>query len=290
MKEVSALERVTRNIFAETKIRGCNPGYVVTRNGVVMIDTPQLPTHAIRMRQEAEKHGPIRYIINTEHHVDHIFGNYYFRGAGVVVSHEEVYRQFMVVTPILNPYAYAKEAIPTDDLEGAPLFPDEKTYFNDPNKPTITFIGDLTLRVGDHTFHLLSTPGHTRGQIAVHIPEERVVFVGDTIFNNCQTWIYEADPDAWLMALKRIESLDVDYIVPGHGPACTKEYVSVQSAFLREWMTAVAVGISKGWTKEECIKNISFLDRFPVDIGQEYMGQRVQEMNVSSLYNYLTQK
>jgi cyclase len=284
------MQQVTRNVFVETEIRGCNPGYVVTRDGVVIIDTPQLPTHAVRMRQEAERHGPIRYLINTEHHIDHIFGNYFFRGKGLVVAHEEVYRQFMAVTPAINPYAYAKEAIPTDDPEGASLFPDEETYFKDPNKPTITFTGDLTLRVGGHTFHLLSTPGHTQGQIAVHIPEDRVAFVGDTIFNQCQTWIYEADPDAWLKALKRIGSLDVDYIVPGHGPVCTKDYANVQSAFLREWMTAVAVGISKGWSKEECIKRISFLDRFPVDIGQEFMGPRVQEMNVSALYEYFTKR
>ena len=284
------MQQVTRNVFAETKIRGCNPGYVVTRDGVVVIDTPQLPTHAVRMRRDAERHGPIRYLINTEHHIDHIFGNYFFRGAGLVVAHEEVYRQFMVVTPLINPYAYAGEAIPTDDPDGASLFPDEETYFKDPNKPTVTFTGDLTLRVGDHTFHLLSTPGHTQGQIAVYIPEERVAFVGDTIFNGCQTWIYEADPDAWLKALKRIGSLEIDYIVPGHGPVCTKECVNVQSAFLREWMTAVALGISRGWSKAECIKQISFLDRFPVDIGQEYMGPRVQEMNVSALYDYLTKK
>ena len=284
------MQQVTGNVFAETKTRGCNPGYVVTRDGVVIIDTPQLPTHAVRMRQEAENRGPIRYLINTEHHIDHIFGNYFFRGAGLVVAHEEVYRQFMVVTPVINPYAYAREAIPTDDPQGASLFPDEETYFKDPNKPRITFTGDLTLRVGDHTFHLLGTPGHTQGQIAVYIPEERVVFVGDTIFNNCQTWIYEADPDAWLKALRRIASLNVDYIVPGHGPVCTKDYVNVQSAFIREWITAVAVGISKGWSKEECIKRISFLDRFPVDIGQEYMGPRVQEMNVSALFDYLTKK
>ena len=284
------MQQVTGNVFAETKLRGCNPGYVVTRDGVVIIDTPQLPTHAVRMRQEAEKHGPIRYLINTEHHIDHIFGNYFFRGAGLVVAHEEVYRQFMVVTPVINPYAYAREAIPTDDPQGASLFPDEETYFKDPNKPKITFTGDLTLRVGDHTFHLLGTPGHTQGQVAVYIPEERVVFVGDTIFNNCQTWIYEADPDAWLKALRRIASLNVDYIVPGHGPVCTKDYVDVQSAFIREWIAAVAVGISKGWSKEECIKRISFLNRFPVDIGQEYMGPRVQEMNVSALFDYLTNK
>jgi cyclase len=240
------------------------------------------------MRREAEEKGPLRYIINTEHHIDHIFGNYYFRGAAVVVAHEEVYRQFMVVTPAIDPYAYALEAISTDDPEGASLFPDEETYFKNPNKPTVTFTGDLTLRVGDHTFHLISTPGHTAGQIAVYIPEERVVFVGDTIFNNCQTWIYEADPDAWLRSLRRIALLDVDVIVPGHGPVCTRDYIQVQSAFLREWIAAVAVGIAKGWSKEESMKRISFLDRFPVDIGQDYMGPRVQEMNVSALYDWLT--
>ncbi len=284
------IQRVTKNVFAETKIRGCNPGYIITSDGVVVIDTPQLPTHAVKMRQEAEKCGLIRYLINTEHHVDHIFGNYYFRGTGIVISHVEVYREFMKVTSNLNPYAYAKEAIPADDPEGAAIFPDEETYFADPNKPTITFDKNLTLRVGNHTLELISTPGHTKGQIAVYVPEEKVVFTGDTIFNHCQTWIYEADPEAWLASLKVIDSLDVDHIIPGHGPICTKTQIPVQSAFILEWLTAVATGIAKGWTKEECIRKISFLDRFPVDVGQEYMGPRVQELNVIALYDYLTQK
>ncbi len=142
------MEKVTENVYAETKLRGCNPGYVVTSDGVVVIDTPQLPTYAVKMREEVEKHGPIRYIINTEHHIDHIFGNYYFKGAGIVISHQDVYDNFMKVTPELNPYDYAKEAIPTDDPDGEAIFPDEETYFQDPNKPTITFEGDMTLRVG----------------------------------------------------------------------------------------------------------------------------------------------
>ena len=56
---------------------------------------PSIPiidaTQAIMMREDAEKHGPIRYIINTEHHIDHIFGNYFFKGSGIVVSHIDVY-------------------------------------------------------------------------------------------------------------------------------------------------------------------------------------------------------
>ncbi len=279
---------VTQNVFAETHIRGCNPGYVVTSEGVVVIDTPQLPTYAVKMRQEVEEYGPIRYLINTEHHVDHIVGNYYFNGAGIVVSHMEVYKEFMVAYPEINPYAYAKEAVCMDDPEGEAIFPDEETYFADCNKPTITFEGNVTIRLGNHTFELISTPGHTPGQIAVFIPEEKVVFTGDTIFNQCQTWLYASDVDRWLESLEILKALDVDYIVPGHGPVCAKKEIDVQKAFLLEWVTAVSVGIAKGWSKEECVERISFLDRFPVDIGQEYMGEHVTTHNVSALYDKLT--
>ena len=198
------MENVTSNIFTETKVRGCNPSYVVTSDGVVVIDTPQLPTKAVQMRKEAEQHGPIRYLINTEHHVDHIFGNYYFKGAGQVVHHQGVYDNFMVVGPELDPFAYAKEALPTDDPEGEAIFPDRDVYYEDPNKGQIVFTGDLTLRVAGHTFELLHTPGHTPGQVAVYVPEERAVFTGDTIFSECQTWLMTSDVDGWIVALERI--------------------------------------------------------------------------------------
>ncbi len=282
------MENVTSNIVTETKVRGCNPSYVVTSDGVVVIDTPQLPTKAVQMRKEAEQHGEIRYVINTEHHVDHIFGNYYFKGAGKVVHHQGVYDNFMVVGPELDPFAYAKEALPTDDPEGEAIFPDRDEYYEDPNKGQLVFTGDLTLRVGDHTFELLHTPGHTPGQIAVHIPEERVVFTGDTIFSECQTWLMTSDVDGWLAALERIGELDVDQIVPGHGPVTDKKYLNVQRSMLMEWKTAVAAAIAKGWSKEETMERVHFKDRYPVDIGQEYMMDYINEWNAKSLYEKLT--
>ncbi len=115
------MEQLTPNVFTDTTLRGCNPSFVTTSEGVVVIDTPQLPTRAVAMRRLAETHGPIRYVINTEHHVDHIFGNYYFKGAGTVVHHQGVYDNFMLPSPDLDPFAYAAEAIPTDDPRTEPL-------------------------------------------------------------------------------------------------------------------------------------------------------------------------
>jgi cyclase len=282
------MEKVTGNVFVETGLRGCNPGYVVTSDGVVVIDTPQLPTRAVEMRREAESHGEIRYLINTEHHVDHIFGNYYFKGAGTVVNHRGLFQNFMVATPDLDPFAYAAEAIPTDDPDGEAIFPDRDVYYADPNKGTIVFDGNLTLRVGRHTFELIHTPGHTPGQLAVHVPEERVVFTGDTIFSGCQTWLMTSNVDQWLQALETIRALDIDHILPGHGPVVPKSYLDTQRANLLEWVSAVATAVAKGWTREETIERVSFADRYPVDIGQGYMMEHIQTLNAASLYDKMT--
>jgi cyclase len=282
------MDEVTKNIRTASSFRGCNPSYVMTSDGVVVIDTPQLPTRAVAMRHEAEAHGPVRYVINTEHHVDHIFGNYYFKGAGQVVHHQGVYDRFMTVYPELDPFAYAAAAIPTDDPAGASLFPDRAEYYADPNKGVIVFTGDLTLRVGDHTFELLHTPGHTPGQIAVYVPEERVVFTGDTVFSGCQTWLMTSELKQWLRSLDRIRALDFDVLVPGHGPVTDRRSLSSQRAVLLEWQAAVAVAVASGWSREETMARVSFADRCPVDVGQGHMMQYIQTLNAGSLWDKLT--
>lgn len=283
------MQKVTANVWTDTTLRGCNPSMVITDNGVVVVDTPQLPTKAVAMREEAEGHGPIRYVINTEHHVDHIFGNYYFRGAGEIVHHQGVADNFMEVTPSLDSFDYAYEAVPTDDPEGDAIFPDREIYFADPGRATMTFTGDLTFSVGSHTFELLHTPGHTPGQIAVHVPEERVVFTGDTIFSECQTWLMGSNVTEWLSALDRIAQLDVDWVVPGHGEVVTMQYLARQRANLLDWVTAVADAVAKGWTREETVERVHFTERYPVDVGQGYMMGHIQSLNAGSLWDKITQ-
>jgi cyclase len=241
------------------------------------------------MRREAESHGPIRYLINTENHVDHIFGNWWFRGSGEVVNHQALWDIFMDPKAALDPFAYALEAIPTDDPGAGPLIPDRDEYYANLPRGTVVFTGDLTLKVGDRTFHCLWTPGHTPGQLAVHVPEERVVFTGDTIFSGCQTWLMTSNVDQWIEALERIRQLDVDHVVPGHGPVVTLDYLHTQRAVLLAWKAAVADAVAKGWSREETIARVRFDDRFgPVDVGQGYMMDHIQNKNAGSLWDKLT--
>jgi cyclase len=241
------------------------------------------------MREEAESHGAIRYVINTEHHVDHIFGNYYFRGAGDIVHHQGVAENFMEVTPALDSFDYAHEAVPTDDPDGEAIFPEREAYFADPGRATITFTGDLTLTAGGHTFELLHTPGHTPGQIAVYVPQERVVFTGDTIFSECQTWLMGSNVAQWLTALDRIAKLDVDWVVPGHGEVVTPQYLARQRTNLLDWVTAVTDAVAKGWSREETVERVTFAERYPVDIGQGYMMKHIQTLNAGSVWDKITQ-
>ncbi len=280
-------EAVTPNVFTATKLRGCNPGFVVTSDGVVVVDTPQLPSHAVAMRAAAERHGPIRYVINTEHHVDHIFGNHFFRDSGAaVVHHRRVSENFMKVQAEIDPFAYAEKAL-EDDPEGRRIFPEREAYYAGLSKADVVLDGDATLHVGRHSFRLLHVPGHTAGQMAVHVPEERVVFASDTVFSHVQTWLMVSDVDQWLAALDRIAELDVDKIIPGHGPVVPKSYLNVQRSVLMDWVTAVAAGLAKGWTREEVVERVSFADRYPVDIGQEFMMDYIQTLNAGSLYDKL---
>ena len=78
------MRRVADGVYAEIYFWGCNPGFVTTSDGVFMIDTPQQPIDAVRWRERLLEHGPIRHLVNTEPHRDHIRGNAYFPGVEVI--------------------------------------------------------------------------------------------------------------------------------------------------------------------------------------------------------------
>jgi cyclase len=57
---------------------------------------------------------------------------------------------------------------------------------------------------------------------------------------------------------------------------------------LLEWEAAVAAAVAKGWSREETVERVNFAERYPVDVGQEYMMDHIQTLNAASLYDKLT--
>ena len=97
------MEMLTPNVYTETKIRGCNPSIVFTSEGSVFIDTAQWLSTLLEMREFAKKRGPIKYLINTEGHIDHIFGNHWFAGESLVIGHEKLKDIFWTVADETSP-------------------------------------------------------------------------------------------------------------------------------------------------------------------------------------------
>jgi cyclase len=270
------MRKVSDNVFVETYTRGCNPGFVTTSEGVVLIDTPQNPLDAVRWREEVMRHGEPLYLINTEPHLDHVLGNFYFPSA-TVISHQGVRDRMVNGFPTMDE---VRERMSQADPEGLWLLHDYE-----PRPPDITFSSGMTLRLGDHTFHLMNLPGHTPMEVCVHIPEERVAFTGDNLFHRVQTFLHEADPRQWLGSLDRIGELDADVLIPGHGEVCDKGYLEEQAAVIRDWLDAVKTAKEKGLTREQAAENLQLSQNYPMGQGLHEMEAWLREMNVNNLWD-----
>lgn len=271
------MRQLTSNVFVETEVRGCNHGFVTTADGVVLIDSPHKPTDALKLKAEIAKHGPLRYIINTEPHGDHWTGNAFFDAP--VIAHEGV-RTRILQTDL----AEHLERVANFGPEEVPLL---EGYT--PNAPVITFQNGMTLRVGDHTFRMIHMPGHTLYQAAIVIEEEGVVFTSDNIFHKVQTWLHEANPDLWLGALESLRRLAEDIFVPGHGAVCDKGYLDEQGSFILEWKEYVRDAIDRGMTRDEAALSLNgMIDRYPMDVGQAALAPMVMRISAANLYDYLT--
>jgi cyclase len=276
------MRRVSQSAWAEIYFRGCNPGFVATGEGVVMIDTPQQPMDAVRWRERMLEHGPIRHLVNTEPHPDHILGNAYYPGVEVI-AHADIQARYQQAIPSMTSEERREEMKGSDPdsvwLVGHPSYP--------PNPPTRTFTDSLTLHLGSHTFHLVCLPGHTSCQTAVHVPEEGVVFTGDNVFCRTKTFVQEADPWDWLASLERIRELDADTIVPGHGEPCDRSYLPEQASILQRWIEAVERLVERGLSEEEAVAeplDVAAIDPYPLAQGLFEIWKDLDRVNVRNLY------
>ena len=269
------MEKISKNVYAETRFEGSNNSFVVTRDGVVMVDTPQVPTNAVKWREIIAQYGQVKYIINNEPHGDHVTGNYFFQGT--VIAHEGTRQSILKMSP-----EEIKERYKQSSLAEYTLL---KDFYYRP--PMITLTGDLTVYLGDHTFKIMHLPGHTPYQLAVYVPEEKVIFTADNITYKVPVYLQHAEPFEWIESLKKLAKLDADVIVPGHGEICTPAYIPEMIDRVREWIDAVDVLVKKGMTLEETENNFTFRDRYPMQPGREDRAPMLRKANITRLYEVL---
>ena len=300
------MKSITAHVFAEDRFsvppncRGSNWGYLVTSEGIVMMDTPMVPRTAVKWRSEIAQRGEIRYTVNTHHHVDHTTGNFFFPGP--VVSHETIREAFFADLPAVSgservdeameigqgTLGYIRLLVGEHDAESLPLM-DEENYRIKP--PSITFSEKLFLHVGDHRIELIHLPGHTDGHIGVYIPEEKVFFAGDNFCNGTQPSMAHSLPRQWVASLKQIEAMDIDMVIPGHGEICDTKEVQKFREFIETCIEMTTSAIGKGLTRDKAADRISFEALYPGHQCAQavHPGAEMQRRNVMRLYDMLSQ-
>ena len=233
---------VSDGIFAYVQPDGTwwinNTGFLVGRRGVVSVDAcaTEARTRAYLGAIRAVTTRPVTTLLNTHHHGDHTFGNYLFEGA-TIVGHE-------AIRPALAAWGMPRDApiwTPVDwgAIELAP--------------PFLTYSSGVTLWVDDLRCELsyVGTPAHTTNDSILWIPQRRLLFSGDLIFNGGTPFLVQGSISGALSALDVLRGLGAETIVPGHGPVCGPEVIDAVAAYLQFIQRTARDGCAAGLTPLE---------------------------------------
>ncbi|WP_375393037.1 MBL fold metallo-hydrolase [uncultured Sphingomonas sp.] len=200
----------------------------------------------------------IATLVNTHRDADHTFGNRLMEHARIIAS--DACKQGMAeLTPQLMRRLFDNrpEGVVGDflfNLLGPPFDFDDVEHV----LPNDTFTGRRDLKVGDKDVHLIEVgPAHTGGDILVHVPSDRMVFTGDIVFLTNTPIIWSGPHENWLAALDELLAMDVDMIVPGHGPVTDKTGVMKVKQYLEHVEREARARFDAGMELHEAIQDIS---------------------------------
>ena len=188
-----------------------NAGFVVTDDGVVVVDALGSPALATELIAEIRRvtRQPIRYCVVTHFHADHIYGLQSFKEAGAtIVAHpsgreylnsDTAQRRLDISRIEIAPWVNAQtRLVPADRWLDAP---------------------DTVLRMGSFDIHIRHVgPAHTPEDLAVFVPKGGVLFAGDLVFRGRIPFVGQADSRQWIASLNRLIEFRASVVVPGHGP------------------------------------------------------------------------
>jgi glyoxylase-like metal-dependent hydrolase (beta-lactamase superfamily II) len=207
-----------------------NSGLIVDNDQALVVDTlfdVPLTQDMLAAYADAESAAKkINKVINTHHNGDHCNGNCCCPDAQII-AHRATAEHMLLEPPELV-QGFLDAAADLGDMGKylTSCFGPFDFKSVDQKIPDTLFDGDLDIKVGDKTVHLIHVgPAHTQGDTLVHVPADKTVYTGDILFIGGHPIIWEGPVQNWINACDKIIAMDVETIVPGHGPITTKEGV-----------------------------------------------------------------
>ena len=220
------MHKLAGTTYVESSFPGVTVGAVVTKAGIVCIDTPTRPLDARAWRSKLASLSPkpILYVINTDHHRDRVLGNQWLEAP--VIAHDWVGERMRLYPEILksggldtgSDYELMRE------LAGVRVIP-----------PQITFSEELILLKGDREIVVRHMPGASPGASWVMLPETGVVFTGDSVVMDTHPCLADADFNVWAENLNELRKtkFPAKTIVPGRGKTTDKAGVKRTQDYLK---------------------------------------------------------
>ncbi len=229
---------------------GSNAGFIIGEDGVVVVDTFQSAAAAAQLLSAIRERTnlPIRFVVNTHYHLDHVAGNGVFHDAGARIVAQR------------NVRAWER----TENLKffGANPPADKKAWVESLVVPDLVYGDSIDLFLGSRRILVRFMRGHTGGDSVVAVPDAEVVFTGDLFWNETLPNTIDADTAAWVTTDERLAS---EYpqasFVPGHGEVGKSQDVTAFRQYLQSLRQDVAAARKRDYKAdalaEEVKKNLA---------------------------------
>ena len=263
----------------------CNAAVIINESDVVIVDSHISPAAAAALLDELQEitQKPVRYVINTHFHFDHIFGNQIYPPDVEIIGHEFTRDAIasgssnsgraydLYIGGIPTQISSLQEQLDTvsDQEEQAQL--EQMLAYQEnllagvqavePTPPNISFSQNLTLYRGDREIRILFLGrGHTGGDVVVHLPHESILITGDLIYENL-SYMGDGYFLEWVETLESLKSLEFNWIIPGHGqPFQERSRLDYLQSYLRDFWERVQTLYEAGVSAEEAAERIDMRD------------------------------
>ena len=228
------LKQVGPNVWAAidartvTAVAAANAGVIVGDDGVVVVDTFASAAAATQLLAEIRRLTklPVKFVVNTHYHMDHVAGNKVFADAGALLVAHYAVRGWIHPE---NLKFFGKDAKPEQKAMVDALMP-----------PVAGYAQGLDLFLGARAVHVRHFPGHTGGDSVVFVPDAKVAFAGDLFWRQTSPNTIDASSKSWIATLDMLAK-DADYtFIPGHGDVGTAKDVVAFRDYLATLQKLVA--------------------------------------------------
>jgi cyclase len=270
------IERLADGVYAaiasEQGYASCNAGIIDIGDRTILFDTFLTPEAARDLLNATEQltSNKITHIINSHEHNDHIRGNQVFGSdidiISTVLTREAIARNEpenikSEKKTILKEISDAQSKLDAEkdpkrrrelafsicEMQGA-----SRSYSELRTRlPNITFEHKLIIHGTKRTVELLPFAGHTKSDVILYLPKEKIAFMSDLLFVNIHPYLASGSPEQWKQSLTDVQALGVQVAVPGHGRVGRSTDLSAMLQYIQSLENIVVDMIKSGKPAEQ---------------------------------------